>query len=312
MIYRDCAEQIAEYAQTMPFKRLIFAGFYALSPSELAIIRYLKEHFQVEVYFDIDPFYCHLERESDLPDFERETSFFIQRNCEKLKLDVQHLSFNEPHFAQIPKRVKIVSTSKNMRQIYGAIREVERIKAEKIAEKTTLLNGQPLDGKTVVDMSDTAVVLADENLLLPFLLSYQPENVTINATMGFPFESTPVSSVLQGVMAVYESVFALTPDGASELMFSGEDVERLWDHEILNAEKPVPYYFPTVLRYSQLPHSETFGNIPKEMVARRLPTLLQQFCAFAESVTTEPLYKTLWHEVDRKLKDLYGEYMRED
>jgi len=300
MIYRDCAEHIAEYVQTMPFKRLIFAGFYALSPSELEIIHYLKEHFQVEVYFDIDPFYCHLEKESDLPDYERETSFFIQRNCEKLRLDVQHLSFNEPHFTQAPKRVRIVSTSKNMRQIYGAIREVERIKAEKIKA----LNGDHLDEKTVIDMSDTAVVLADENLLLPFLLSYQPENVTINATMGFPFESTPVSSVLQSVMAVYESVFALTPNGTSELMFSGEDVERLWNHEMLKAEKPVPFYFPTVLRYEQLPHSETFGNLPKELVARRLPMLLQQFCTFAETVTVEPLYKTLWHEVVRKLQDL--------
>lgn len=304
MIYRDCAEHIAEYVQTMPFKRLIFAGFYALSPSELEIIRYVKEHFQVEIYFDIDPFYCHLEKESNLPDSERETSFFIHRDCERLKLDVQHLSFNEPHFTQVPKRVRIVSTSKNMRQIYGAIREVERIRAEKVAEKIKELKCGRLDEKTVVDMSDTAVVLADENLLLPFLLSYQPENVTINATMGFPFESTPVSSVLQSVMAVYESVFALTPDDASELMFSGEDVERLWDHEMLKAEKPAPYYFPTVLRYSQLPHGETFENLPKEQVARRLPMLLQRFCMFAESVTVEPLYKELWHEVVRKLKDL--------
>ena len=304
MIYRDCAEHIAEYVQAMPFKRLIFAGFYALSPSELEIIRYLKEHFQVEVYFDIDPFYCHLEKESELPDFERETSFFIQRDCEKLKLDVQHLSFNEPHFAQVPKRVRIVSTSKNMRQIYGAIREVERIREEKIAEKIKALKCDHLDEKTVIDMSDTAVVLADENLLLPFILSYQPENVTINATMGFPFESTPVSSALQDVMAVYESVFALTPNGALELVFSGEDVERLWNHEMLKAEKPAPYYFPTVLRYSQLPHGEIFENLPRELVARRLPTLLQQFCAFAETVTVEPLYKALWQEVICKLRDL--------
>ena len=304
MIYRDCANHIAEYAKAMPFKRLIFAGFYALSPSELAIISYLKEHFQVEMYFDIDPFYCHLEKEADMPDYERETSFFIQRNCEKLRLDARNLSINENHFAQIPKQVKIVSTSKNMRQIYGAIREVERIKLEKIKEKTKELGVDRLDERTIIDMSDTAVVLADENLLLPFMLSYQPENVTINATMGFPFESTPVSSVLQGVMAVYESVLALTPEGAAELMFSGEDVERLWDHDLLKAEKPVPFYFPTVLRYSQLPHSETFVNLPKEFVARRLPMLLLQFCTFAETVTTENLYKALWHEIIRKLTDL--------
>ena len=300
MIYRDCAEHIADYVQEMPYKRLIFAGFYALSPSELEIIRYLKEHFQTEIYFDIDPFYCHLEKESELPDYERETSFFIQRNCEQLRLDVQHLSFYEPHFTQVPKQVKIVSTSKNMRQIYAAISEVDRIKAEKIKA----LKGDHLDENAVIDMSDTAVVLADENLLLPFLMSYQPDNVTINATMGFPFEGTPVSSVLQDVMAIYESVFALTPDGASELMLSGENVERLWNHDLLKAEKPASNYFPAVIRYSQLHHSETFENLPKELVARRLPMLLQQFCTFAETVTVELLYKALWHEVVRKLAEL--------
>ena len=46
MIYRDCAEHISEYARNLPFKRLIFAGFYALSPSELEIIHYLKEHYR--------------------------------------------------------------------------------------------------------------------------------------------------------------------------------------------------------------------------------------------------------------------------
>ena len=293
MIYRDCAEHITEYAKDLSFKRLIFAGFYALSPSELEIIRYLKEHYRTEVYFDIDPFYCHIAEEARLPHRERETSFFISRNCEKLDLDPKKLLFNEANFASVPKKVSIVSTSKNMRQIYGAIQEVERIKA-----------GKSLGNDGLVDMSDTAVVLADENLLLPFLLSYRSENVKINATMGFPFEATPVSNILQQVMAIYESSFALTPDGAAELMFSGEDVERLWDHELLRAQKPSSFYFPTVMHYSQLPHKETFASLPKTEIGRRLPSELQRFCAYAESVTTERLYQELWREVNLKLADL--------
>ena len=293
MIYRDCAEHISEYARNLPFKRLIFAGFYALSPSELEIIHYLKEHFHTEIYFDIDPFYCHIAEEAHLPYRERETSFFISRNCEKLGLDPKKLLFNEQNFASIPKKVQIVATSKNMRQIYGAIREVERIKSQKTPGS---------DG--LVDMSDTAVVLADENLLLPFLLSYKPDNVKINATMGFPFEATPVSNILQQVMGIYESAFALTPDGSAELMFSGEDVERLWDHELLRAQKPSPFYFPTVIHYSQLPHKETFANLPKTDIGRRLSAVLQRFCEYAESVTTERLYQELWREVILKLADL--------
>lgn len=312
MIYRDCAENIAEYAKKLPFKRLIFAGFYALSPSELTIISYLKEHFsehlKTEIYFDIDPFYCHLEEavnnQGTWTSGQRETSFFIQRNCEKLRLDIHHLDFFEKEYENSPKNVKIVSTSKNMRQIYAAIQEVERVEMQK---KSREGNAQASQDR-MVDMSDTAVVLADENLLLPFLLSYHSDNVTINATMGFPFEATPVYALLQQLIAVYESVFALTDNEATELVFSGELMEQLWNHELLRSQNARDSYFPTVIRYSQLPHNELFVNCPKTMISRQLPSILLQFCTFAESVTTEELYLQLWQEVKRKLTDAQAQF----
>ncbi len=299
MIYRDCAENISEYAQKLPFKRLVFAGFYALSPAELTIISYLKEqfctHLQTEIYFDIDPFYCHLDEDVNLQGSrtggQRETSFFVQRNCEKLRLDIHHLDFFEKDYENTPKKVKILSTSKNMRQIYAAIQEVKRIEAQRKGEQR-------------VDMSDTAVVLADENLLLPFLLSYHSDNVMINATMGFPFEATPVFALIQQLLAVYESVFALTHENDTELAYSGELMDQLWKHELLRSQRVPSSYFPTVIRYSQLPHNELFVNCPRSMISRQLPTILLQFCVFAESVTTEELYLQLWQEVKLKLTEV--------
>lgn len=303
MIYRDCAENMDEYARKLPFKRLIFAGFYALSPSELTIVRYLKEsqkeRFRTEIYFDIDPFYCHIgdARQSGKPYAQRETSFFIQRNCDKLNLDPKKLLFNENHFATIAKTVNVVSTSKNMRQIYAAIRAVERIKRQKLEA-----NPEQCRNGGVVDMSDTAVVLADENLLLPFLLSYQSDNVTVNATMGFPFEATPVYSLFQQLLAVYESVFALTADDDKELLFSGELMEQLWKHELLQPKGKS--YFPTVIRYSQLTDKQLFENCPKTALSRRLPSVLLRFCTYAASLTTEEVYQHLWQEVNRRLEEL--------
>ena len=304
MLYRDCAENMAEYARKLPFKRLIFAGFYALSPTELTIIRYLKEtaqeRFHTEIYFDIDPFYCHLDEEvqqSGKPYAQRETSFFIQRNCDKLNLDSKKLLFNENHFATIEKTVNVVSTSKNMRQIYAAIREVERIKQQKLDANPELYqNGG------VVDMSDTAVVLADENLLLPFLLSYKSDNVTVNATMGFPFEATPVYSLFLQLLAVYESVFALTADDDKELLFSGELMELLWHHELLQPKEK--RYFPTVIRYGQLIEKQLFENCPKIALSRQLPSVLLRFCTYAASQTTEEVYQQLWQEVNHRLEEL--------
>ena len=296
MIYRDCAEHIEQYAGKLPFRRFVFAGFYALSPSELEIIRYFKEHFSTEVYFDIDPFYCHLEEEGDVMQgnaSRRDTSFFIHRNCQKLRIEAGELSFKEPHFATIPKTVHIVSTAGNIRQIYAAIQAVESIRKQKVQE------GKTADG--VVDMSDTAVALADENLLLPFLLAYRPKDVKINATMGFPFEATPVYSLLLQLLELYESAFALTADTDSEMTFSGVQVELLWEHELLRTERPSNAYFPTLVRSGQLPHSELFADISKQSLSRRLPALLLRFSQFVHERTEDSFYQKLWEEVEREL-----------
>ena len=300
LVYRNCAESMSEYMAKIPFKRLLFAGFYALSPSELEIVRCLQEHFRTEVLFDIDPFYCHLDEAEKAYGAQRETSFFIHRNCEKLRIDIGKLEFCERDFASIPKRMSIMATSGNMRQIYCAIQEVERIVAEKKRQQ-----GVPADDKeTVLNMSDTAVVLADENLLLPFLLSYQPENAVVNATMGLPFSATPVSALLQQVVAVYESVFALTPDGASELLFSGEQLEQLWNHELLRDADTQPFYFPTVLRHSQIPNNELLVNLSKEELSRCLPSVLCSFCQLAKLKTASALYTALFDEVIKVLSEL--------
>lgn len=307
MAYRDCAENMPRYIQKLPFKRLIFAGFYALSPAELRIISYLQDYFQTEIYFDVDPFYCHLDERPTGAHFHREPAFFIKRDCKQLQIDPEKLTFFENNFASIPKEVNIVATSKNMRQIYCAIREVERIRTEKLKQLP--------DNESTVDMSDTAVVLCDENLLFPFLSSYQPDRVKINATMGFPFNATPVWSLLLQVITVYESAFALTPDDASELSFSGEQIQQLWNHELMNAESTPSSFFTTVMHYSQLPYKECFENCKKTEIGRRFPTLLKQFCQFALSLTDVEIYQHLWQEVDRKLSDtqsLFDTYFAQD
>lgn len=307
MLYRDCAEKMAVYTQKMPFKRLIFAGFYALSPAELRIIAFLKEHYLTEIYFDVDPFYCHLDEDSLQMQLQREPAFFIRRDCKQLHIDPKNLTFFENNFASIPKKVQIASTSKNMRQIYCAIRELERIRVAKI--------DQLADENAVVDMSDTAVVLADENLLFPFLTSYQPERVTINATMGFPFEATPVWALLQQFLNVYESVFSLTPDDAPELAFSGEQLQQLWSHELLGADSQPSSFLTNVVSFSHLPHRECFENLSKTEIGRKLPMLLQRFCQYAETCTEVPIYQQLWREVNRKLTDaqaLFDSYFAQD
>ncbi|MBP5306432.1 MAG: PD-(D/E)XK nuclease family protein, partial [Paludibacteraceae bacterium] len=94
----------------------------------------------------------------------------------------------------------------------------------------------------------------------------------------------------------------------SELSFSGEQVELLWQHELLRTETPSNTFFPTVIRYSQMPHNELFENCSKQEISRRFPTLLCRFCQYADSVTNVEKYKQLWQEVIRRLTEMQSLY----
>ena len=54
--------------------------------------------------------------------------------------------------------------------------------------------------------TDTAVVLADETLLMP-VLSHLPDSIaTTNVTMGFPMKLTPVAAVMRSAVALQRRV----------------------------------------------------------------------------------------------------------
>ena len=57
LCYRQVAEQLAENNLIIPYEKIIFAGFNALSLSEEQIIDQLLQKRQAQVYFDADEYY---------------------------------------------------------------------------------------------------------------------------------------------------------------------------------------------------------------------------------------------------------------
>ena len=161
-IYKNTAENILQYAQKFNFKRYIFAGFQTLSPSEMEIVRYYHQEHQAELYFDIDEFY----RENYTP--------FIRTLQDKLKL--KELEWIHTDYADIPKKINMVGAPKSMNQILYAIEQLNRIEKE--------------EGS----LNDTVLVLADEQLLTPFIHCYDCSKA--NLTMGYPLTATPAYALL--------------------------------------------------------------------------------------------------------------------
>lgn len=193
MIYRDCADHVGDYVQKLPFKNYVFAGFHVLNPAELTVVAYIKEHYNTQIYFDIDPFYCDFKK-----DERYSTAHFVRKICERLKLPEEQIEFKQSHYKDTEKNIQIVGTSKTMNQIYYAIHCLKEIESRQ------------------GNLNDTAVVLADEQLLLPFLSAYGIENV--NITMGYPFKETPAYTLMNVLFDLYHQALQFHSKG-QELRF---------------------------------------------------------------------------------------------
>ena len=179
MLYRDCAEHAEQYVGQLPYEHYVFAGFHVLNPAELAVVKAIQDRFDTHFFFDIDPFYCDFQKEERFT-----TAHFLSKICQKLNLDEKRVQFRSDSYATVPKEVRIVGTSKDMNQIYYAIQCLEEIKD---------CHG---------NLDDTALVLADESLLVPLLAAYDTRDA--NVTMGYPLTATPAYSLLTTLLEIYE------------------------------------------------------------------------------------------------------------
>lgn len=202
--YRDCAENIATYATHPEWesKHFIFAGFHVFSPAEIAVVKHIKNHYDTRFYFDIDPFYCDFNQNDRFT-----TAFFLRKICGELELAPERLQFCKQHFETTDKHIQVVGASQNVNQIYFAIKKIEEIKERQ------------------GNLDSTAVVLADESLLVPFLSAYGSENA--NVTMGYPFSATPASTMLNTLLNLYDDATALYRSTGKELHYHRRDLSVL-------------------------------------------------------------------------------------
>ncbi len=202
--YRDCAENIEAYASHPEWssKHFIFAGFHVFSPAEIAVVKHIKDHYDTVFYFDIDPFYCDFSQDDRFT-----TAFFLRKICRELELAPERLQFCERHFESTDKHIQVVGTSQNVNQIYFAIEKIEEIR------------------KRQGNLDSTAVVLADESLLVPFLSAYAHEDA--NVTMGYPFSSTPAYTMLNTLLELYGAATALRLHSSEKLRYHRRDLSTL-------------------------------------------------------------------------------------
>jgi hypothetical protein len=179
MIFRDVIED-RTWLKTSDskWKMFHFIGFNALNECEMAIMKVLKEKGRARFYWDYDNSYVKAGQLNSAGYFLRDNIAIFGNNMPD---DWSYDTF----LSQVQGKAKrqVIETSSDVAQV-KLIPELIR----------------NISGLTPGNAHETAVVLADENLLMPVLTSLPPEIPDVNITMGYPMRQTPVFSFVEQLL----------------------------------------------------------------------------------------------------------------
>ncbi|MFV0565298.1 MAG: PD-(D/E)XK nuclease family protein [Flavobacteriaceae bacterium] len=183
LIYREAVNNLEKYIAENPNNQHVFLGFNALNTCEETIIKQLLHHKKATIYWDIDHAFLNHPKYA-----KHDAALFIKQHKNNWAYFKDHeLNWASSYYAQ----PKIVS-------VYGIPKNIGQAKQIGSLLKTLQTNNQSLES--------TAVVLGDENLLIPTLNAI-PESVnSLNITMGLPLTAIPLASLFDSLFRMHKSV----------------------------------------------------------------------------------------------------------
>ncbi len=201
MLCREVAEKaLSDRLRVPEGKRWHIVGLNALNNCEKTLFRYLKQQGLADFYWDDDHFF--------MDDPEHKASLFIRENRRIFgnSIGQPDVRFHEP--------------PRGNWQIIDA--PSDTVQARMVAQ---LLENENITGAD--DLTSTAVILADEKLLMPVLGSLPASVEDVNVTMGHPFRLTSLYSFLKQLMALIRSA----RESKGNLTFRSDDVLALLRHQ---------------------------------------------------------------------------------
>lgn len=181
MAYRHVAENIASLAEGCPYTKIYFVGFNAITECEKIIIKEYARRGIGTLLTDGDSYYY--------DDPMQEAGLFLRRHSN----DFPELGHYGPTlFGQGKKRINIVQCPEAVLQCKYA--------GQVLADHPQWLK----------DTESTAVVLADESLLIPTLnaLPEIDEPYKVNVSMGFAYVDSGVNTLVLRLLSLYRQANA--------------------------------------------------------------------------------------------------------
>ncbi|MGD9993090.1 MAG: PD-(D/E)XK nuclease family protein [Salinivirgaceae bacterium] len=167
MLYNDALSRIKEkQTDDFPFEKIYFIGFNAITPVEERIFEYFQTQGRAGFFWDFDSYY--------IENKQMEAGFFQRKYLRQFPMEV---GFNLPDtLIENKKQIQVVSVPTDHGQVFKASQLISTITAGEIGE--------------------TALVLSNEQLLMP-VLNQIPQNVDqVNVTMGYGVSESLMAQVI--------------------------------------------------------------------------------------------------------------------
>ena len=181
MIFREVVERLERNeGGDLPYEKVVFVGLNALSVTEECLLSQLHRRGIADFYWD---YASPLVRDRD-----NKASYFVERNLERFPSAWPLPQEEEERERQI-EVVGIPSGIGQAKQVYRIL--------------DAWCDEYEMDAEGALR---TAVILPDEQLLIP-VLNAIPERIRrINVTMGYPLSATPIASLVEYVLALQKNL----------------------------------------------------------------------------------------------------------
>lgn len=184
-------------------KQFVFIGFNALNPCEQKLFSELQKRGQADFYWDYEA--------EELRDSDNLASRFYAENIHffpskhELQPVVQSIHDKDIELIAIPSEVG------QAKQVYSILNELYHA------------------GTRAEGLINTAVVLPDENMLIPLLHSFPQQIDKVNVTMGFPLKATPISGLIEHIFELQRR----KRGSGNEASFYFQTVQNILNHQYI-------------------------------------------------------------------------------
>lgn len=194
MVYRDFSERLRTDSAADILKnafphaeKFVFVGLNALNECEKTAMRKMRDAGIAEFCWDFSS--------SMLKDPENRASMFMSRNV----MDFPHafpLDTGEDSCVDNTPKIHLISISSSI----GQTKQIPSILQEIAAQKTA--GDMSGVGRLDTQGADTAIVLPDENLLIPVLNTIPEEIGSVNVTMGYPMSGSEIYGLMNNISSL--------------------------------------------------------------------------------------------------------------